>query len=892
MKQIERRNILRLIGRSARNYHSCIMTSFSFDYVFFEQRLLPVFRANSIRNIIVLADGSSLDYANEQLIHGKAEKSLGYSICPVYHNYAFHPKVMLIAGEKEGLLFIGSGNLTNSGISTNDEIWSAFRFVDNEEDTKFIFGSAWAYLKSFTQHLKATNLQKINWIEDYAPWIKELPVDSDRGTIEKHGLDIWFMRNKPGSPIFSQTATLIPAAAVQSITVVSPYYDEQGDLLEKLYAHYNPGSLHCISDFKTGLLPHKLDDALRAKISFFKWSDLREDYNSVVNRLHAKLLHFKCSDDVEYLLLGSANATMAGLGSLTQDALNEEVSLLIKRESKETWLEQLGISTNNATPVALKGTEGLERSNAKKWQGVGYRYRIIYAELNGTELSLFMDRFEEDTVWVGVEDAVQNPLLEEALEINSSEVRFTCSAERGRKILRLYLKNDAGCRISNYAIVHHAENLQRGNPDPSLGRLNELLSKEEFSTSDWRDLLQYAYEDSLQRSGTSHPAGGSSGSRSDFTDEYVNLVRQSEESRTLSKESFNQQAEFAEDDPYNKSLQNMTSVYHLLMEVGADLNREEDFEENEEQMQSASSQQTGEGESVSKRQTRTLKENQVLQKNFIAYLSKIKRNLEAKKRLTEKDGSKAVVTLHELLQALIGLEIMLKMRNVKLSEADLHSETNSEVGKSKDAGLFFEQGEVGDDFRTIKGFLLEIVGGLISFAKSGFETYESEERNKTVLTRRKEIVEKALRLINFVKWKRLKEIRPKQILMLNLFHWINPDGEEISIPEEHGVSTEHNLEEANQLLTDYSSWKSKYYNQEEKERYLLKPLMYDTSNQMIFHKNYGFAMIKKVTRFNPGNLSSVQLLKLGADRKHDYISPETFFKTYVSFRIKRTDQKL
>jgi hypothetical protein len=856
------------------------MTSFSFDYVFFEQRLLSVFRANSIRNVMVLADGSSLDYANEQLIHGKAEKSLGYSICPVYHTYAFHPKVMLLAGEKEGLLFIGSGNLTNSGISTNDEIWSAFRFTD---DTKFLFGSAWTYLKSFTQHFKATNLRKLNWIEDYAPWMKELPLDSNHGTIEQQGLDTWFMRNKPDSSIFSQTAAVIPAAEVQEITVVSPYYDEQGSLLDKLHAHYSPESLHCVSDYKTGLLPHKLDDALRAKISFFDWSTLREDYNSGVNRLHAKLLHFKCSDDIEYLLLGSANATLAGLGSLTQDALNEEVSLLIKRESKETWLHQLGVSTKDASPVALTGNEGLERSNAQKWPGAGYRYRIVYAELNDAELSLFMDKFEEDKVWVIAEDAAQIPLLEKALEINSPEISLTCPAEKGTQILRLYLKDSYGRRVSNYALVHYAENLRRGNPDPSLGRLNELLTKEEFSTNDWRDLLEYAYEDSLHRTDTTRSTGGSSGGRNDIVDEYSNLSSQSEQSCTLSKEVFNQQAEFAEDDPFNKSLQNMTNVYHLLMEVGADLNRKEDFEDNEEQMQSASNQQTGEGESVSRRQTRTLKENQMLKKNFIAYLRKIKRNIEAKKRLAKEDSSKSMITLHELLQLLIGLEIMLKMRNVKLSEADLHSEISSDEEKSEDTELFFEQGEVGDDFRTIKGFLLEIAGSLISFAKNDFETYETEERRKTVLIRRKEILEKTLRLINFVKWNRLEEIRPKQILMLNLFHWINPNSEVINIPEEHGFSTEHNIEEAKQLLTDYRAWRSKYDNQEKKKKYLFKPLRFGTSKQMIFHSKHGFAMIKKVTRFNPEKYSSVQLLKLGTDRKHDYTSTEKFPKTYVSF---------
>ena len=64
---IERQNILELIGKNRNKYSSCIITSYTFDLSFFEERILPSLRTSNIRNINVFVDGNYL----ERIIEGE-----------------------------------------------------------------------------------------------------------------------------------------------------------------------------------------------------------------------------------------------------------------------------------------------------------------------------------------------------------------------------------------------------------------------------------------------------------------------------------------------------------------------------------------------------------------------------------------------------------------------------------------------------------------------------------------------------------------------------------------------------------------------------------------------------------------------------------------------------
>lgn len=105
-------------------YHSAVLTCYTFDPVFFGAYYLPVLRNVGIVNVVVLMDSRQYDALMQELPKG-VDCSFGYTLIrmkPGSGMGVFHSKVSFLVGEKQGLLLIGSGNLTYSGISLNDEV--------------------------------------------------------------------------------------------------------------------------------------------------------------------------------------------------------------------------------------------------------------------------------------------------------------------------------------------------------------------------------------------------------------------------------------------------------------------------------------------------------------------------------------------------------------------------------------------------------------------------------------------------------------------------------------------------------------------------------------------------------------------------------------------------
>lgn len=65
-----------------------------------------------------------------------------------------------------------------------------------------------------------------------------------------------------------------------------------------------------------------------------------------------RFLHFK-TNDAEYCMVGSANATLAGLGTITHRGINEEFGVLY-HSTKQDFLSTLGLKTKKRIDVPTK----------------------------------------------------------------------------------------------------------------------------------------------------------------------------------------------------------------------------------------------------------------------------------------------------------------------------------------------------------------------------------------------------------------------------------------------------------------------------------------------------------------------------------------------------------
>ena len=382
---IDRRNILDLIGQNRSKYHSCILTCYSFDFSFFEERVLPTLRLANIKNVNVLADGHYLEMAQEATTGKEFKHNKTYNFQPIYETGVFHPKIILLTGVRHGLLIIGSGNITSSGLSTNDEIWGAFHLDNIGNENAPLFGAVWDYLKPFLDQSLGFIPQKIEWMKNHSPWLGDLPVTSNWINLMSLGLEVKFLANYNGNSIFSQLSDNIPSSDIDKLTVISPYYDKTGAQVKQLIRLLSPQQTSCIVDTNSGTVPSELVDENR--IDFYDWGACRDDYDNLFNRLHAKLFHF-IGESTEFLLLGSPNATIAALGLESSNAANAEAAILLRRSSTgSSLLDDLKIKL----PQKSINIQGLSSNgiNDGITQRVKYQHRILYSELRSNELTIF-----------------------------------------------------------------------------------------------------------------------------------------------------------------------------------------------------------------------------------------------------------------------------------------------------------------------------------------------------------------------------------------------------------------------------------------------------------------------------------------------------------------------
>jgi HKD family nuclease len=471
---ITRTNFLDLLGSNTRKYHSCIITSYTFDILFFEQAVLPRLRRAGIQNINIFVDAHMFQKQLENF-QGKEylNRNRDYSITPVYLNGAFHSKSLLAIGKSKGLLAIGSGNITGSGLSNNEEIWSAFHYKESENLTDGIFTKSIKYLDSLKSHSYAINLRKINWISENSSWYKNfLNNDADFDDLKFNQSQVNIFTTKADSSFFQDVIQHIPRNPLE-IKVLSPYYNRSGQFILKLLKYLNPGKIHCVVDPDYGNIPIELNG--NSSIEFSEWSKILGN-NKLKKSLHAKAYQFEYQDRTIFLL-GSANATIEAFGNEDAMAKNAEVLLKIEEQNKRNFFKELGIEfpvdgTLNLSEIKINDPSpenGMEQWNV----------RILHSEFHDFILQLFVDNILTGKLILRIENADSKVLSDKLVGLSDFEIEINIDDIVQEDIFRCSLWKD-GHRISPYAYPQNSSALLGTNPDERLARWGEIRSHDIF----------------------------------------------------------------------------------------------------------------------------------------------------------------------------------------------------------------------------------------------------------------------------------------------------------------------------------------------------------------------------------------------------------------------------
>ncbi|MGV8963796.1 MAG: hypothetical protein ACOH2V_10525 [Candidatus Saccharimonadaceae bacterium] len=537
---IERQNILGLLGKDSNKYHSCIITSYSFDFLFFEQRVLPALRNAGIINVNLFIDANMLNRQLEMSDgrHLQAKKS--YSITPIYMCGAFHPKILLAIGKKKGMAAIGSGNFTSSGMSTNEEIWAAFSTSETDGYTNPVFKHLAEYILQLQSFSFATNIEKFKWITENSDWYNALlKMPAMVPEIINDGKSFRVLSTNADHSLYKDLLDTLPDNP-ESIKILSPYYNEKGTFIRNICQDLHPKSVHCIVDPTFGTLPFQIDPQL--SVEFSDWSQLDKEEKYKHARLHAKAIQFEYPDKT-YFLFGSSNATIEAMGSIASNSHNAELIILISSATIVDYFGELGVKFPTSGNYSLdqylpKQKETVDTENKDQ-----ITVSLLHAEWDLNELLVFTEyQGEDQIIELIVFDADENRLFESVSITLYRQLIFRLPAELGDQLFKVALFSNQR-RISNYAFIHQVGILNRTNPDTRLARFNELLNSEQFSDLDFSELLEYA-QFMKNKSSSSTRNSNSYNVVKDVQGVEENIIQ-------LSEEAFNRSA--GEADLYNYS---------------------------------------------------------------------------------------------------------------------------------------------------------------------------------------------------------------------------------------------------------------------------------------------------------------------------------------------------
>ena len=395
-------------------------------------------------------------------------------------------------------MVIGSGNITPGGHGKNHEIFTCFYAENSDSPHLPVLLETWDYLRHLINTIPGFQAERIektaqanNMLRSYQRPDKHCFYQIDTG------YEVALLYNEQTS-IFSQLTTLVPKAEISEISVISPYFDENGEALISIKEQYTNAALDVFLPQESGLPPVNISDI--NNISFYKWDDtdraqaIISGDNSYKRKLHGKIYHFK-SPGFEYLLIGSANATRNGIGGPVKGVVNEEFCLLYKSTEFDI-LNRLGI-TGKKTPV---NPNSLSRENSQvgkeDQKHVRNLFFILSADLKGKELRVYTGK---SRVSGKINLAIFDDYGQEIFfkEVDNSEQQHIISLSediKKQKLTYVAFINSQHQLISNKQLINDILRLSNTDPSRSDRTLRQYIYDLEAGSINEFEIIDYCNE--------------------------------------------------------------------------------------------------------------------------------------------------------------------------------------------------------------------------------------------------------------------------------------------------------------------------------------------------------------------------------------------------------------
>ncbi len=455
-------------------FHSAILTTYAIDLIHLDTKIRSILHRKHICSINVFADKRQIDKTLKYVDPFHLQHmGLDYCVTNITSKGAFHPKISFFSGDEAALVLIGSGNLTVAGHGKNHELFTGFMACREDKAQEPLLKECWQYLRSFALQGSDYDIRRI---------FKEIPENcnilEDGYEVTPHALhkiredlESALLYNEDTGGILSQMSGLITMKDVVKITVASPYFDEDGEALRLIMSMCPNATMDVLIQESCAIAPYKM--AQGSRIKFYNFDETERGkvkISSSYQRLaHAKAFIFKTKNR-EYCIIGSANATIAALGTTQHRGVNDEFCVLYSSPTID-FLDSLGLNIPSRSTIEISE---LNRHKQNEDPDDSPEYRLLSANYDNGALEI---KFENEIIPENSSLIIEG--LPEIIRHNDYKIAgnsITLKIELPKATLLCHLEEETGKDISNMVFVNHISELNSTNPSLTTREFNKIIS--------------------------------------------------------------------------------------------------------------------------------------------------------------------------------------------------------------------------------------------------------------------------------------------------------------------------------------------------------------------------------------------------------------------------------
>lgn len=299
-----KRDILNQLRELTDVSHVFVLTH-NIDFVFVQTVLLSALARCGQPKLVCVADAGCASQSFDSQWPVVSGLGTRYRVIPYlpHSGLRFHPKAVLAIGKAGATLFVGSGNLTFGGLRENVEVW--MRFDADADDGRAAIGQFREILLDVAEAASPEGSLVCDVAAAFDPsahpWAGGLPVTGPL-----------IFSELAAQPMLSEMLARVDAPLVDRVTIMAPYFDEEGVALRELVGRFPEArSMVLLQDGRSTLTQDAAEN-LPKSVNLSSIEVIGSKPETSRRFIHAKLYAFGKGDRIS-VFAGSANCSRAAL---------------------------------------------------------------------------------------------------------------------------------------------------------------------------------------------------------------------------------------------------------------------------------------------------------------------------------------------------------------------------------------------------------------------------------------------------------------------------------------------------------------------------------------------------------------------------------------------------